>query len=147
VLVLDGEHVLLGVRGKEPHRGSWVLPGGKIRPYESIAAAAKREVAEETGLDIRVGSPLAVREVIDPPDEHRVIIFSLAEVAGGSLVAGSDIETARFWHYRDLSGLSTTPTVASVLDMLDWTSIFERDKFAPGESAAFPPYARAVSSP
>src|SRR3954447_2705217 len=73
VIVLDGGSVLLGVRDKEPNRGKWVLPGGKVRPFESIDEAARREIREETGLEIAVERQLGVWEIIEPPAEHRVI--------------------------------------------------------------------------
>ncbi|GGP41996.1 hypothetical protein GCM10010185_11600 [Saccharothrix coeruleofusca] len=44
-------HVLLIKRGTEPYRGKLALPGGFIRPGESLEDTAKRELAEETGLD------------------------------------------------------------------------------------------------
>jgi ADP-ribose pyrophosphatase YjhB (NUDIX family) len=41
-------------RGKEPNKGMWSLPGGKIEAGEKSLAAAKRELQEETGLfDLR----------------------------------------------------------------------------------------------
>jgi len=47
----EANRILLGKRNKDPQRGNWVLPGGKIHAFESIAQAAARELEEETGLD------------------------------------------------------------------------------------------------
>jgi len=47
VIVRDeANRILLGKRNKDPQRGSWILPGGKIQAFESIAQAAAREDVE-----------------------------------------------------------------------------------------------------
>jgi 8-oxo-dGTP pyrophosphatase MutT (NUDIX family) len=50
----ENSRILLGQRNKDPQRGSWVIPGGKIHAFESIAGAAIRELQEETGLTVEV---------------------------------------------------------------------------------------------
>jgi ADP-ribose pyrophosphatase YjhB (NUDIX family) len=58
VAVLRGDAVLLARRGRPPAMGAWSLPGGAQKLGESVEAAARRELAEETGL--RVGALAAV---------------------------------------------------------------------------------------
>jgi ADP-ribose pyrophosphatase YjhB (NUDIX family) len=52
VYALREDEVLLMHRSKEPNLGLWVAPGGKIKPGESPHDAARREMAEETGLKV-----------------------------------------------------------------------------------------------
>ncbi|MEI6731373.1 MAG: NUDIX domain-containing protein [archaeon] len=46
--------LLITKRSKKPYKGHWVFPGGKVRIGESMAEASKREIREETGLEIEV---------------------------------------------------------------------------------------------
>ena len=54
----EANRILLGKRNKDPQRGSWILPGGKIKACKSIADAAARELQEETGLEVEVQNQL-----------------------------------------------------------------------------------------
>jgi ADP-ribose pyrophosphatase YjhB (NUDIX family) len=116
VIVRDeANRILLGKRNKDPQRGSWILPGGKIRAFESIAEAAVRELEEETGLAIEVQRQFRVYEVINPPDEHRIIIYSLARMRGGNLRAADDVSEVKFVSFDELGTLPLTPLVRRVL--------------------------------
>ncbi|HEV7806007.1 MAG TPA: NUDIX domain-containing protein [Solirubrobacteraceae bacterium] len=121
VFVVDDDgRLLLGVRDKEPFRGKWVLPGGKVEPFETLEDAARREILEETGLDIKVSRTLDIVEIIDPPREHRIIVYALASPIGGRLVASSDLTSARFFAREELLGLDVTPAVDAVLRKHGW---------------------------
>jgi 8-oxo-dGTP diphosphatase len=111
----DANRILLGKRNKDPQRGNWVLPGGKIHAFESIANAAARELAEETGLIVEVQHQFRVYEVINAPQEHRIIIYSWAKVIGGDLRASDDISEVKFVPLDELGDLSLTPLVRAVL--------------------------------
>ena len=62
VLVEDGDRYLLVQRGKEPRKGRWAVPGGKVERGERLKEAAAREVLEETGLVVEVGEVIWVGE-------------------------------------------------------------------------------------
>jgi 8-oxo-dGTP diphosphatase len=111
----EANRILLGKRNKDPQRGSWVLPGGKIHAFESIADAAARELAEETGLTVEVQSQFRVYEIINAPHEHRIVIYSLAKAVGGDLRASDDISEVRWVSLHELSDFPLTPLVRKVL--------------------------------
>jgi len=111
----EANRILLGKRNKDPQRGSWVIPGGKIHAFESIAEAACRELKEETGLDVEVSGQFGVYEIINPPSEHRLVIYSWARVIGGIPRASDDLSEIRFFPLQELGDVPTTPLVRRVL--------------------------------
>ncbi|MFI6052091.1 NUDIX hydrolase [Streptomyces violascens] len=77
-------HALLIRRGQEPHAGAWALPGGFVLPRESAELAARRELAEETGLpdDVVAGLHLEqLRTYSEPDRDPRMRVVSVAYTA------------------------------------------------------------------
>ena len=52
-LIFERDRILMAQRGKEPLKGWWSLPGGALETGELLADGVRREVREETGLEIR----------------------------------------------------------------------------------------------
>jgi 8-oxo-dGTP diphosphatase len=118
--------ILLGKRNKDPQRGSWVIPGGKIHAFESIAQAAARELVEETGLHVEVNDHFGVYEIINPPTEHRIVIYSWAKVVGGEAKASDDISELKFFELEELGEVPVTPLVRRVL--IDAGFVLDRER-------------------
>lgn len=85
-------------------QGKWICPGGSIKVGESIEDAIRREVMEETHLEIKLTRKLLPFERIvksgDRVDLHVIYIDYLAEVVGGQLRPDSDVGEA-IWVSRD----------------------------------------------
>ena len=76
------------VRHRAGPRTYHLLPGGGVRYRETIAQALEREILEETGLEIAVGSPLFINDTIDPAGTRHVINLTFAaEVTGGEITS------------------------------------------------------------
>ena len=89
--------VLLVRRGIAPYEGMWAIPGGFKRPTETLDEAAKRELAEETGVD--AASLLTQFGAYgDPERDPRMNVVTVAYLAVlrdvGSIVAGTDAADA-----------------------------------------------------
>lgn len=101
-------HVLLVRRGEAPFKDMWAIPGGFKRPAETLDEAAKRELAEETGVD--AASLLAQFGAYgDPGRDPRMNVVTVGYVAVlrdvGAVVAGTDAAEASLVPVRDvLSG-------------------------------------------
>ena len=98
-VIFHDHKVLLIERGQEPLKGFWTLPGGLVETGERLESAVRREVLEETGLEIRPLDVAAIFERIMPDEEgrtefHYVIVDYLCELTGGALHAASDAASA-----------------------------------------------------
>jgi ADP-ribose pyrophosphatase YjhB (NUDIX family) len=108
-------------RGKEPLKGWWSLPGGALELGESLADGVKREVREETGLEIR---PLGVLEIFErimrdasgAPEYHYVLIDYVCRITGGELCAGDDVCAVEWVRRRDLPNLRITEGTLAVIE-------------------------------
>ena len=94
VVIAQGRIVLVK-RAHAPLKGEWNLPGGGVELGETLQEACSREVLEETGLEVRVGSVIEVFDRIIRDDSgaveyHFVLVDYLCRVVGGTLRSGSD---------------------------------------------------------
>jgi ADP-ribose pyrophosphatase YjhB (NUDIX family) len=92
--VVKGTEILLG-RSKKLNN-QIVIPGGGIKPFEPVNEAARREILEETGIVCLVADILFVSELVDPPNDHRIVIYMLGQYVDGEPVGADDLSEA-FW--------------------------------------------------
>ena len=107
--------------------GQWLFPCGTPDPKDvragmlDLAGSARRELFEETGLEIR---PLGVLEIFEriirdasgAPEYHYVLIDYICRVTGGKLCAGDDVCRVEWVRRRDLKKLSITEGTLAVIE-------------------------------
>ncbi|HET7482897.1 MAG TPA: NUDIX domain-containing protein [Actinomycetota bacterium] len=107
VVIHDGA-LLMVRRGREPGKGLWSIPGGRVEKHETLAGALAREVREETGLEIEVADLLGILEVTGDP--HYVILDHVATVVGAATPrAGDDADEVRWVPLDEVENLDCTP--------------------------------------
>jgi len=104
----DAGRMLLILRGHDPGKGLWSIPGGRIEPGEPDEDAVVREVREETGLEVTCGRLLGSVErpghagdVIEIRDYNAIVV-------GGELAAGDDAADARWFTPGEVLALDTS---------------------------------------
>ncbi len=110
--------LLLIKRGHEPGAGLWSLPGGRIEPGETDAAALVREMREETGLEVQAGPLLGSVRRPAPGSAVLDIRDYTATITGGTLRAGDDAAEARWVTVSELRSLPITEGLVEALT--DW---------------------------
>ena len=119
VIIADGRTLLIR-RGHAPLKGEWSIPGGTLEVGETLTEGVRRELAEETGIEVRVLELIEVFERIFSDGDgrakyHFVILDYLCEVASGSARAGSDVTDVAWAAEPELGQYSLTPTATRVI--------------------------------
>jgi ADP-ribose pyrophosphatase YjhB (NUDIX family) len=119
VVISDGR-VLLVRRGSPPLQGQWSIPGGILESGETLMEGVRRELAEETGMDVRVRSLIEVFERIDRDPSgkaqyHFVVLDYLCEAVRGIARAGSDVTEVAWAAPFELEKYSLTEIAGRVI--------------------------------
>ncbi len=108
-VVIHQDKVLLVLRGQDPNKGVWAIPGGRIELGESLQAAAEREVLEETGLRVQAGEIIYTFDRIEydaagKVKYHFVIIDMLAQALDPTqtLIPADDVVDAGWFTRADI---------------------------------------------
>lgn len=118
-MISDGR-VLLVRRGQEPALDQWTIPGGMLETGEPLAEGVRRELAEETGLEVRVVAFLEVFDRIDLDEarkarHHYVVLDYLCEKIAGEARAGSDVTEVSWAGPAELDRFALTETATRVI--------------------------------
>jgi len=120
-IIFDGDRVLLGLRGKEPGKGKWSIPGGAVNVGETLEEALRREIAEEAGISVVVKDIVAVLDRIIRDENgnvayHYILVDFLCVPADRSTPRpGSDLIDCRYVKVADLDHYNLTRGTASVV--------------------------------
>jgi 8-oxo-dGTP pyrophosphatase MutT (NUDIX family) len=117
----DGHEICLGMRRRErDDSSSWTLPKGTPSDGETVEQTALREVAEETGLDVRIKEPVGAIEYFFTQSGtriHKTVHFFLMEVIGGSLDKHDrEFDEVRWMSIDEARRMLSYPTERQVME-------------------------------
>jgi 8-oxo-dGTP diphosphatase len=112
----DGK-VLLVRRNREPARGVYTFPGGRVEFGEPLTQALAREVMEETGLTIEIVGLAGYREALPPKTGggHYVILPFAARWVSGAVNLNDELDDAKWLVPGQLGNLPTTEGLRDVI--------------------------------
>jgi 8-oxo-dGTP diphosphatase len=119
-VVISNGRALLVRRGRAPLEGQWSIPGGVLEVGETLVDGVRRELLEETGIEVRVGELLEVFERINVdadgrPRYHFVVLDYLCEALRGEARAGSDVTDVAWAAPAELGKYSVSETATRVI--------------------------------
>lgn len=100
-IIFRNDDVLVIKRGKAPFKGLWSIPGGGLEHGEALLDAVRREVREETNVEINILGLLDVFESMPREQngeflKHMLLVDYVAEWVSGAPRAGDDAAEAEF---------------------------------------------------
>ncbi|MFX0116033.1 MAG: NUDIX hydrolase [Candidatus Hodarchaeota archaeon] len=123
-LTVHDNRFLVIKRGAPPAKGLWSVPGGAIDLGETVEECLKREVLEETGIEIEVEEFLRYVDVILKEKAtkniqyHYVVLYFKALYISGELKPSSDAADAQWLTPNEIRQLPVTETLPKLLDQL-----------------------------
>ena len=111
VVVFRNEEVLLVKRKKAPYKGQWSIPGGKQRLGETVTQAARRELMEETGVEVNELTLIDVIDIIVPDEEGKILYHFIvadyrAHWKSGECSPGDDAQNVQWFNLNKLGSIS-----------------------------------------
>src|SRR5271157_1707038 len=129
-VVIYRNRALLIRRGCEPLKGEWSIPGGMLELGEELAEGVRRELKEETGLDVE---PLEIVAAFDRITRegrrvkyHYVIVDYVCRLKRGRLKPASDVVDARWARREEMPQYHLTEMATKVI--MKAFEFFERQK-------------------
>lgn len=89
-MILRGNQIVMIRRKYGTNKGKWCIPCGNVEVGEDVRTAVRREIKEETGLDVEVGDIVDVLSTHHSPERSVVGVWFFVKEKGGNLVAGDD---------------------------------------------------------
>ena len=117
-----GPEIVLGKRRRERNGVTWSLPKGTPNDDESAEQTALREVAEESGLEVRIVAPVGPIEYFFSQSGarvHKTVHYFLMEATGGSIEAHDhEFEEVRWVPLAAALELMTFPTERQIVEQV-----------------------------
>jgi 8-oxo-dGTP diphosphatase len=119
-VIIREDRVLLVRRATEPLKGEWSVPGGMLELGEKLRDGVRREVLEETGLEVEPGEVLDVFDSIFRDEQgrtqyHYVLIDYLCRLLLGEAKAGSDVSEVRWVQEHELAAMGLRDSIEQVV--------------------------------
>ena len=119
VVIHEGRALLIK-RGSEPLKDQWSIPGGTLELGESIQEGVRRELLEETGIDVRVAELIEVfdrifRDEAGKIQYHFVIVDYLCGKISGEARPASDVTDVAWVREEDLWNYRLTEAATRVI--------------------------------
>lgn len=119
VALVRGDRILLVKRGRPPSQGLYAFPGGRVEPGETHEEAARRELLEETGLEVGPLAPEAeipiARGAEADASAFLLRVFSGRYLSGEPVPADDAAEAA----FHTLDEIRLLPLVGSIIEIAE----------------------------
>jgi len=118
----ENNELLLQQRNKAPEKGYWSIPGGKVELFEKIEDAVKREIKEETDVDIEVIKLLGICDhIVDNEQVHWVSPSYLCKIVAGNprIIEPQKHSDMKWFSLDELPENLTITTHKAVIDYIE----------------------------